>query len=93
MNADRHLRGSTFANSSIVQSLVDQNMLLLPATFDQQHLGGVGPLNHRFLYGSHPDNPPPLDTYSHCHLSFNTETLITRATGPAALVGLLPAAK
>jgi hypothetical protein len=31
-------------------------MLLLPATFD--HLGGVGPLNHRFLYGSHPDNPP-----------------------------------
>jgi hypothetical protein len=32
-------------------------MLLLPATFD--HLGGVGPLNHRFLYGSHPDTPAP----------------------------------
>jgi hypothetical protein len=44
-------------------------------------------------YGSHPDNPgPPLDTYSHCHLSSNTEALITRATGPAALVGLLPTA-
>ena len=46
-----------------------------------------------FLDSSHPDNPaPPLDTYSHCHLSSNTETLITRATGPAALVDLLPAA-
>jgi hypothetical protein len=36
--------------------------------------------------------PPPPDTYSQCHLSSDTETLITRATGPAALVGLLPAA-
>jgi hypothetical protein len=35
--------GSTSANSSIVQSLlVDQNMLLFPATFD--HLGGLGQL-------------------------------------------------
>jgi hypothetical protein len=37
--------------------------------------------------------PSPLATYFHCHLSSNTETLITRATGPApALVRLLPAA-
>jgi hypothetical protein len=65
--------GSTPSNSTIVQSRVDQNMLLLPATFD--HLGSVGPLTHRFLYVSQPDNPaPPLDTYSHCHLSSNTET-------------------
>jgi hypothetical protein len=30
-------------------------MLLLPATFD--HLGGFGPLTHRFLFGS-PDTQP-----------------------------------
>jgi hypothetical protein len=53
-------------------------MLLLPATFD--HLGAVGPLYHRFLFGFHPHNPgPPLGTYTHCHYSTNTKTLISRA--------------
>jgi hypothetical protein len=66
-------------------------MLLLPVTVD--HLGGLGPLAHRFLFGSPSTNPgPPLDTYAQCDLSTDTQTLISRATGPSALVGLLPAA-
>jgi hypothetical protein len=66
-------------------------MLLLPATFD--HLGGLGPLSHRFLFGSPAANPgPPLDTYTHCDLPTTVQTLISRATGPSALLGLLPAA-
>jgi hypothetical protein len=64
-------------------------MLVLPATFD--HLGGVCPLATASLTAP-TLIPPPLDTYYHqCHLCSNTETLITHATGPAALVGLLPA--
>jgi hypothetical protein len=52
----------------------------------------VAPLNHRFLIA--PTliiPPPPLTLIPTGHHSSNTETLITRATGPAALVGLLPA--
>jgi hypothetical protein len=66
-------------------------MLFLPTTFD--HLGCPGPLAHRFLFGSPTHNPgPPLDTYTGCRLPTSSQTLITRATGPSALSGLLPAA-
>jgi hypothetical protein len=81
----------TSANSSIIQSMVDQDKLLLPDTFD--HLRGLAPLTHRFLFGFPAHNPgPPLDTYTRCDYPINTQTLITRATGPSALLGLLPAA-
>jgi hypothetical protein len=83
--------GHTRANSSIIQLMVDQNMLFLPTTFD--HLGCPGPLAHRFLFGSPTHNPGfPLDTYTSCRLPINTQTLIAHATSPSALSGLLPAA-
>jgi hypothetical protein len=53
--------GHTSANSSIIQLMVNQDMLFLPTTFD--HLGSPGLLAHLFLFGSPAHNPgPPLDT-------------------------------
>jgi hypothetical protein len=43
---------------AVLDDLVNQQMLLLPFTVD--HLGGIGPLAHRLLFGSDPTRAPTL---------------------------------
>jgi hypothetical protein len=69
--------------------MVDQNMFLLPTTFD--HLGGLGPLAHRFFFGSPTHNPGlPLhyDTHSNaCNIGSTTRnSLIEQPIGVLSML-------
>jgi hypothetical protein len=51
---------------AVLEDLVNQQFLLLPFTVD--HLGGIGPLAYRLLFGPDPDkapDPPPASLNAH----------------------------
>jgi hypothetical protein len=69
----------------VFEDLINQQILLLPFTVD--HLGGIGTLGHRLLFGHDPTKPPQPTTTKpsnrHSLLLYNA------AYGPLAPTDLL----
>jgi hypothetical protein len=70
-----------------LNNLVTQNILLLPFIVD--HLGGLGPLAHRFLYGVDSDRAPAPTLPRRSEMNPCCLTLFNRAYGPLGAVNLL----
>jgi len=78
--------GTLLTGETVINDLNDQNMILLPFTVD--HLGAIGPLASRFLFGTKPppQSKPPSFTFPGAQTAYET------TTGPSGLTGLFPRA-
>lgn len=85
----KKLRGIDKANAQAtqeqyIQNLLHAQLLLLPFTVD--HLGGLGPFSHSFLYGSR-NRPPPIPQSWIDSLPDHAKTAYNQAiTAPSALL-------
>jgi hypothetical protein len=88
-DAEREKFNGRYDDSRIasLNDLVSQNILFLPFIVD--HLGGLGPLAHRFLYGPDPDRAPAPTLPRRSQMNSCSLTLLNRAYGPLGAVNLL----
>lgn len=76
--------------NNVLNDLVNQNILFIPFSVD--HLGGLGPLAHRLLFGPNDTKAPPWSYVTSSNPDLRSIRLKNRAYGEHAALSLLPRA-